>query len=145
MVCSEITVITFRGPFEDALDSLVGQALFGDGSSTVIIGSNPNISIERPLFQLVSAAQTFISNSIGAIAGNLLKVGLTFHLWPKVPTLTSENIEKCLVKAFEPLGISDWNSLFWIAHPGGSAILDAIEAKLNLEQKTNIKILCGNT
>ena len=62
-------------------------------------------------------------------------MGLTFHLWPKVPTLISENIEKCLVKAFEPLGISDWNSLFWISHLGGPAILDAVEAKLNLEKK----------
>ena len=135
VVCSEITIVTFRGPSEEALDSLVGQALFGDGSSAVIIGSDPDVSIERPLFQLVSAAQTFIPNSVGAIAGNLREVGLTFHLWPIVPTLISQNIEKCLVKAFEPLGISDWNSLFWIAHPGGPAILDAVEAKLNLEKK----------
>ena len=52
-----------------------------------------------------------------------------------MPTLIYENIDKCLVKAFEPLGISDWNSLFWIAHPGGPVILDAVEAKLNLEKK----------
>ncbi|RVW27746.1 Stilbene synthase 2 [Vitis vinifera] len=135
VVCSEITVVTFRGPSEDALDSLVGQALFGDGSAAVIVGSDPDVSIERPLFQLVSAAQTFIPNSAGAIAGNLREVGLTFHLWPNVPTLISENIEKCLTQAFDPLGISDWNSLFWIAHPGGPAILDAVEAKLNLDKK----------
>ena len=123
VVCSEITIVTFRGPSEEAMDSLVGQALFGDGSSAVIIGSDLDVSIERPLFQLVSAAQTFIHNSVGAIAGNLREVGLTFHLWPTVPTLISHNIEKCLVKAFEPLGISDWNSLFWIAHPGGHEFL----------------------
>ena len=50
MVCSEITVVTFRGPSEDALDSLVGQALFGDGSAAVIVGSDPDVSIERPFF-----------------------------------------------------------------------------------------------
>ena len=135
MVCSEITVVTFRGPSETHLHSLVGQALFGDGSTTIIIGSDPDTSIERPLFQLVSAAQTFIPNTQGAIVGNLREVGLTFHLWPNVPTLISENIEKCLTQAFAPLGISDWNSLFWIAHPGGPAILDAVETKLNLEKK----------
>ncbi|RVW29437.1 Chalcone synthase [Vitis vinifera] len=135
VVCSEITVVTFRGPSETHLDSLVGQALFGDGSAAVIVGSDPDTSIERPLFQLVSAAQTFIPNTQGAIAGNLREVGLTFHLWPNVPTLISENIEKCLTQAFGPLGISDWNSLFWIAHPGGPAILDAVEAKLDLEKK----------
>ncbi|RVW74792.1 Stilbene synthase 4 [Vitis vinifera] len=135
VVCSEITVVTFRGPSETALDSLVGQALFGDGSAAVIVGSDPDLSIERPLFQLVSAAQTFIPNTQGAIAGNLREVGLTFHLWPNVPTLISENIEKCLTQAFDPIGISDWNSLFWIAHPGGPAILDAVEAKLSLDKQ----------
>ncbi|KAL6311394.1 hypothetical protein AAG906_025849 [Vitis piasezkii] len=123
VVCSEITVVTFRGPSETALDSLVGQALFGDGSAAVIVGSDPDLSIEQPLFQLVSAAQTFIPNTQGAIAGNLREVGLTFHLWPNVPTLISENIEKCLTQAFDPIGISDWNSLFWIAHPGGPLFL----------------------
>ena len=46
VVCSEINVVTFCGPSEEALDSLVGQALFGDGSSAVIIGSDPDVSIE---------------------------------------------------------------------------------------------------
>ena len=68
------------------------------------------------------------------MAGNLREVGLTFHLWPIVSTLISQNIEKCLIKSFEPLGINDWNSQFWIAHPGGPAILDVVEAKLNLEK-----------
>ncbi|KAL2339722.1 hypothetical protein Fmac_007662 [Flemingia macrophylla] len=71
VVCSEITVVTFRGPSETHLDSLVGQALFVDGASS----------------------------------------------------------RKALKK---PLGITDWNSLFWVAHPGGPAILRKIEATLGL-------------
>ncbi|RVW27752.1 Chalcone synthase 2 [Vitis vinifera] len=102
VVCSEITVVTFRGPSETALDSLVGQALFGDGSAAVIVGSDPDLSIERPLFQLVSTAQTFIP------------------------------IPKVLLQATY---VNDWNSLFWIAHPGGPAILDAVEAKLSLDKQ----------
>ena len=135
VVCSEITVVVFRGPSKTALDSLVGQALFGDGFATVIIGLDLDLSIEQPLFQLVSTAQTFIPNSQGAIVRNLCEVGLTFHLWPNVPILISHNIGKCLTQAFDPLGISDWNSLFWIAHLDSPAILDVVEAKLNLEKK----------
>ena len=60
-------------------------------------------------------------------------MGLTFHLQKTVPSLISKNIEKCLEEAFKPLGISDWNSLFWIAHPGGPTILDHIEIKLGLK------------
>jgi len=133
-VCSEITAVTFRGPSESHLDSLVGQALFGDGAAAVIVGADPDERAERPLFQLVSAAQTLLPDSEGAIDGHLREVGLTFHLLKDVPGLISKNIERALEAAFAPLGISDWNSIFWVAHPGGPAILDQVEAKVSLDK-----------
>ncbi|KAF2285639.1 hypothetical protein GH714_006126 [Hevea brasiliensis] len=133
VVCSEITAVTFRGPSDTHLDSLVGQSLFGDGAAAIIVGSDPVPQVEKPLFELVTAAQTILPNSDGAIDGHLREVGLTFHLLRDVPGIISRNIEKSLVEAFQPLGISDWNSLFWIAHPGGPAILDQVEAKLGLK------------
>ncbi|XP_074275139.1 chalcone synthase-like [Silene latifolia] len=135
VVCSEITAICFRGPTDTHLDSMVGQALFGDGAGALIVGSDPDLSIERPLFQMVWAAQTLLPDSEGAIDGHLREVGLTFHLLKDVPGLISKNINKALEEAFNPLGISDWNSLFWIAHPGGPAILDQVEAKLGLKEE----------
>ncbi|GMN70137.1 hypothetical protein TIFTF001_039181 [Ficus carica] len=113
VVCSEITAVTFRGPSDTHLDSLVGQALFGDGAAAMIIGADPVPE--------------------GAIDGHLREVGLTFHLLKDVPGLISKNIEKSLGEAFKPLDISDWNSIFWIAHPGGPAILDQVEAKCGLK------------
>lgn len=135
VVCSEITAVTFRGPSDTHLDSLVGQALFGDGAAAVIVGADPDTSVERPLFQLVSAAQTILPDSDGAIDGHLREVGLTFHLLKDVPGLISKNIGKALNEAFSPIGISDWNSIFWIAHPGGPAILDQVELKLGLKEE----------
>ncbi|GAB4847377.1 Chitin synthase, class 2 [Ancistrocladus abbreviatus] len=134
VVCSEITAICFRGPTDTHLDSMVGQALFGDGAAAIIVGADPDESIERPLFQMVWTAQTLLPDSEGAIDGHLREVGLTFHLLKDVPGLISKNIEKALTDAFDPLGISDWNSLFWIAHPGGPAILDQVEDKIGLNK-----------
>ncbi|KAJ6794584.1 putative chalcone synthase 1 [Iris pallida] len=133
VVCSEITAVTFRGPSESHLDSLVGQALFGDGAAALVVGADPVEGVERPIFEMVSAAQTILPDSEGAIDGHLREVGLTFHLLKDVPGIISKNIEKSLVEAFEPLGIADWNSLFWVAHPGGPAILDQVEAKIGLK------------
>ncbi|KAL1314494.1 hypothetical protein HN51_041295 [Arachis hypogaea] len=135
VVCSEITAVTFRGPSDTHLDSMVGQALFGDGAAAVIVGADPDTKVERPLFEMVSAGQTILPDSEGAIDGHLREVGLTFHLLKDVPGIISKNIEKSLVEAFTPIGISDWNSIFWIAHPGGPAILDQVEAKLQLKEE----------
>ncbi|XP_038984313.1 chalcone synthase 3-like [Phoenix dactylifera] len=135
VVCSEITAVTFRGPSESHLDSLVGQALFGDGAAALIVGADPDLAIERPLFQLISASQTILPDSEGAIDGHLREVGLTFHLLKDVPGLISRNIEKSLVQALGPIGIDDWNSVFWVAHPGGPAILDQVEEKVGLKKE----------
>ncbi|CAL5347587.1 unnamed protein product [Camellia sinensis] len=135
VVCSEITAVTFRGPSETHVDSLVGQALIGDGAAAIIIGSDPILDVEKPLFELVSTAQTILPDSDGAINGHVREAGLTFHLVKDVPGLISKNIEKSLVEAFQPLGIYDWNSLFWIAHPSGPAILDQVELKLGLKEE----------
>ncbi|GLJ06436.1 hypothetical protein SUGI_0039140 [Cryptomeria japonica] len=135
IVCSEITTVTFRGPSDTHLDNLVGQALFGDGAAAVIVGADPLPEIEKPSFQLLWTAQTILPDSEGAIEGHLREVGLTFHLRNDVAGLIANNIEKALVEAFGQFNISDWNELFWIAHPGGPAILDKVESKLQLDPK----------
>ncbi|KAL8162375.1 hypothetical protein V2J09_013864 [Rumex salicifolius] len=136
VVCSEMVTIGFRGPSEAHLDSnLVGQILFGDGAGAVIVGARPKLSIERPIFELVWTAQTILPKSDGALEGHIREEGLFLHLREDIPILISNNIESCLKEAFTPLHIHDWNSIFWIAHPGGPAILDHVEAKLGLEQR----------
>ncbi|KAE8767310.1 Chalcone synthase 2 [Hordeum vulgare] len=94
-----------------------------------------NEPFEKPLFQLVSASQTILPESEGAINGHLTEAGLTIHLLKDVPGLISQNIEQALEDAFKPLGIHDWNSIFWIAHPGGPAILDMVEEKVGLDKE----------
>ncbi|KAI4346403.1 hypothetical protein L6164_007300 [Bauhinia variegata] len=135
VVCSEIMVVAFRGPSEKNLDSLVGHAVFGDGASAVIIGANPIIPVERPLFHLVSASQTILPNSEGAIGAIVREFGMNILLKQTVPKAIAGNIEKNLKEAFDPVGISDWNSIFWISHPGGAAIMKEIEAELGLNHE----------
>nr|AMQ09637.1 2-pyrone synthase [Gerbera hybrid cultivar]CAA62683.1 chalcone sythase [Gerbera hybrid cultivar] len=135
VVCCEITAIIFRGPNENHLDSLVGQALFGDGAAALIVGSDPDLATERPLFEIVSTDQTILPDSEKAMKLHLREEGLTFQLHRDVPTMIGKNIEDVVVKVMSPLGISDWNSLFWMVHPGGRAILDQVELKLDLKKE----------
>uniref|UniRef100_M1AGG0 Chalcone synthase G n=1 Tax=Solanum tuberosum TaxID=4113 RepID=M1AGG0_SOLTU len=90
------------------------------------------MTVERPLFELVFATQNLLPDSGHAIIGNLNEAGLIAKIHKDTPMLISKNIERILVEAFQPLGISDWNSIFWVSHAGGRAILDQIELKLGL-------------
>ncbi|KAL9261310.1 Chalcone synthase-like protein [Drosera capensis] len=133
-VCSELISIFLRGPSEDHFDSLVGQSLFGDASAAMIIGSDPIEHAEKPVFQLLSASQTLIPDSERAMGVHMGEEGLTFDLSRDVPSLISRNTESILVNVLGPIGIKDWNSIFWVAHPGGRVILDWIESKFGLQE-----------
>ncbi|KAK1258962.1 Chalcone synthase E [Acorus gramineus] len=81
VVCAEIFAVIFNQPNEARLDGLVGQALFGDGAAAMIIGSDVEPDIERPLFQIVSTVSNIVQNSEGAILGKVREVGLTESVW----------------------------------------------------------------
>ncbi|KAL1565039.1 Chitin synthase, class 3 [Salvia divinorum] len=133
IVCCEITAMFFRGPHEAHLGDLVGQALFGDAAAALIIGSDPVIGAgERPLFQLVSGAQKTVPESEGRICGRMREAGLLVDLMRDIPDLVSGNVGEILEEALRPFGISDWNDIFWIAHPGGPAIFKRLEMGLGL-------------
>ncbi|XP_051200278.1 bisdemethoxycurcumin synthase [Lolium perenne] len=134
VVCAELALIHFRAPDEAHIDTIILQALFGDGAGAVIVGAEPDSSDERPVFEMVAASQTVIPESNHAAVGRLTEHGLVFNPSFEMPALILENIEQTMADALGPLGLSgNWNDLFWAVHPGGKAILDSVEAGLRLE------------
>ncbi|KAI0492873.1 hypothetical protein KFK09_027149 [Dendrobium nobile] len=134
VVCAETTTVLFRGPSEEHQDDLVTQALFADGASALIVGADPDEAAhERASFVIVSTSQVLLPDSAGAIGGHVSEGGLLATLHRDVPHIVSKNVEKCLEEAFTPFGISDWNSIFWVPHPGGRAILDQVEERVGLK------------
>lgn len=131
VVCSESTTICFQAPTEI---QLVPQAIFGDGAGAMIIGADPNEPTESPIFELMFTSQTTLPNSSDYIQARLSEVGMIVQLDPDVPGIISRNIENVLIESLKSIGIDDWNSIFWIAHPGGPAILDQVEVELKLEK-----------
>lgn len=134
-VCSEIMLNAFHKPSSTKIEGLVAHAIFGEGAAAMIIGTHPIPPLERPLFKIFSTSQEIIPNSEKAISGRFREWGFDVCLGMDVPKVISSQIQNCLASVFEPLGIDDWNSLFWVVHPGGAAILDAIEMKLNLKKE----------
>ncbi|KAL2653845.1 hypothetical protein R1flu_021973 [Riccia fluitans] len=134
-ICSEVTAVTFRAPCETHIDGLVGSALFGDGAAAIIVGADPRPGIERPMYEMHWAGEMVLPDSDGAIDGHLTEAGLVFHLLKDVPGLITKNIDGFLNDSKNLVGATSWNDLFWAVHPGGPAILDQVEAKLELEKE----------
>uniref|UniRef100_A0A0D9WZ61 Chalcone synthase n=1 Tax=Leersia perrieri TaxID=77586 RepID=A0A0D9WZ61_9ORYZ len=135
VACAEMTLIAFYGPEVGCNDTIVGQALFGDGSGAVIVGADPvDAAGERPLFEMAFASQTTVPDSEGAITMQHTKGGMDYHIGSGIPEMLAGNIERCLADAFDSIGVAaDWKDLFWAVHPGGRRILDLIEEALGLD------------
>ncbi|XP_052136827.1 bisdemethoxycurcumin synthase-like [Oryza glaberrima] len=141
VACAELNLIAFRGPEDGCLDTLILQGIFGDGAGAAVVGADPVVPVERPIFYMASASQTTIPGTEHAITGQLRKGGLDYHIAHEMPSLVGEHIAHCVADALAPLGIGidvdvdgggGWNGLFWAVHPGGRAILDSVEARLAL-------------
>ncbi|KAF8700515.1 hypothetical protein HU200_034240 [Digitaria exilis] len=144
VVCAELTVLLFARPEEGCFQTLINQGLFGDGAGAVIVGAaaddDPAMAAgERPLFEIVSAAQAIVPESESFIEMHLTRGGYDGNISVReVPVLIGDNIERCLMDAFEPLGDIvgagwKWNDMFWDVHPGSSAILDKVDDVLQLK------------
>ncbi|XP_059311317.1 type III polyketide synthase B [Lycium ferocissimum] len=134
LATSETTIIGFKPPSVDRPYDLVGVALFGDGAGAMIIGSNPIRDIERPLFELHTAIQHFLPDTEKIIDGRLTEEGISFKLERELPQIIEDNIEDFCDKLISISGINDkeYNKLFWAVHPGGPAILNRLEKRLEL-------------
>lgn len=136
IIWSENATICFCAPSDEYLDNLVGSALFADGAVAVIIGSNPNRTIEHPLFQLMFSEQCTIPNSEHLAFSNIGEAGGFLHLHRDLSNTVAKTAAQAVVQIFNSkFGITDWNKLFYIVHHGGPSILDSFEAELGLTHK----------
>ncbi|KAJ3702379.1 hypothetical protein LUZ61_006084 [Rhynchospora tenuis] len=111
------------------------QILCGPQKRLHTPNSNTNLAVEQPLYEIISAMETIIPDTMNAITMRLRQVGDIVNIAPSVPKHVSESIMNCVEEALKPLGITDLNSLFWIIHPGGPAILNQAEEKLQLDKE----------
>ena len=134
LATSETTIIGYKPPSADRPYDLVGVALFGDGAGAMIIGSDPILGNERPLFELHTAVQKFLPDTEKKIDGRLTEEGISFKLARELPQIIEDNIEDFCDKLIRVAGFEnkEYNSLFWAIHPGGPAILNRIEKRLDL-------------
>ncbi|KAL6963759.1 hypothetical protein U1Q18_034764 [Sarracenia purpurea var. burkii] len=134
LATSETTIIGFKPPSAARPYDLVGAALFGDGAGAMIVGSDPVPEIERPLFELHTAIQHFLPDTEKIIDGRLTEEGISFKLGRELPKIIEDNIEGFCEGLMEIAGNRkrDYNQMFWAVHPGGPAILNRLENRLNL-------------
>ena len=130
--CTELSSVHVRDtpmPDEDPMESLITQALFGDASVTMLMGSAPDgagIQFLRTHTEQLYDQHEMMSLNIG-------NQSFWMTLAAGVPTALQENIEEFLAKLLQPLGLSANDVSHWGIHPGGPKILRVLGKQLALQ------------
>ncbi|KAI5083426.1 hypothetical protein GOP47_0003169 [Adiantum capillus-veneris] len=90
---------------------------------------------EHPLYEIHSAIETIIPHTENIIQGSMKVEGLEFYLDRTLPSIVSDHVAsfcKDLIKDIPGESMS-LQEVFWAVHPGGPAVLDAVERAANLD------------
>jgi predicted naringenin-chalcone synthase len=107
VACVELTITSFRAPHEgDSFDTLIPQALFGDGAGAVVVGADAVHPAERPLFEMVSASQILIPGSEHLLSIQLGGSGIDGDISFNLQRFAAQNLKRCLLDAFGALAVN---------------------------------------
>ncbi|MBA0808457.1 hypothetical protein Gohar_024196, partial [Gossypium harknessii] len=128
-----------QGCFTGATDLRLAKDLAENNASARVLF----VCSENMIMSFQPPSETHLDILIGsAIFSNgeaTLIVGanpiVSINECPLFQIYVSNNIKQCMVEAFTPFGIREWEKLFYIVHPGGVAILNGIEEKLGLNKE----------
>ena len=130
--CTELSSAHVRNspmPDEDPTESLITQALFGDASVSMLMGSAPDGAGTQ--FLRTHTEQLYDQHQMMSL--NIGNQSFWMTLAAGVPAVLQENIEGFLVKLLQPLGLSAADISHWAIHPGGPKILRVLGKQLALQ------------
>lgn len=122
IVAVELSTLHFQ--YEATPENLLANALFADGAAAVLVDG---AAVERPsgsAFRLASVETRLLPEGGDDMRWSVGDRGFTLDLSDRLPDLIARHV--CAIDA----GCASPSA--WAVHPGGAAILDAVEGALGL-------------
>lgn len=129
LVCVELCTLHFQ--VEDTLESVVINALFGDGAAAAILSSQSDDEASRKL-AYVDGASVLVPDTLDLMRWNIGNTGFLMELSSKVPKAIVQHLPNYLKILFNRNGLNQSDMNFWAIHPGGRQIVDKIQSLLQL-------------
>lgn len=117
---------------EPTRDNILANMIFADGCAAALFS---NSSVHAPRLQLMRTHSYLFPNSSEFMGWKIGNFGFEMFLSSELPRIISEEAIPVLRGLFTLNGIDPKNIHHWILHPGGRAILDALQQGLNLSDE----------
>jgi len=116
---------------EPSTTDMVANLLFGDAAASVLL------STERPGSgpEVLASQSTLWQESVDQLGMHLTDTGFRLVLSPRLPRLVRDRLRPTVTEFLSAHGTSLADVRFWIIHPGGPKILEAVAESLELSDR----------
>jgi predicted naringenin-chalcone synthase len=128
MVSTELCTLHFQ--FKNDIDNLLSGSVFADGAAGMLVSSKEP---KRQSFKINQFASSLVQKGEKDMAWTIGDSGFDMVLSTYVPDIIRDNLQPSIQPLYDQYELSAKDIDFWAVHPGGRAILDKIEASLQLE------------
>lgn len=132
LVCVELCTIHFQKKSTE--DHLLANSLFADGAAAVLIEATPRGG--KPL-KMKSFYCDLLPEGKNEMAWQVADFGFEMILSSYIPKLVKKGIRTLMERLLQEADIHQDDISFYAMHPGGKAILEAIEQSLKLTKHDN--------
>ena len=118
-----------------SLANLVASGLFGDGAAAVVMvgsGSAPGLAAGQP--RVVATRSRLYADTERAMGWDVGATGLRIVLGVEVPDLVRTNVRGDVDRFLGDHGLTRADIGWWVAHPGGPKVLEAMEEALEVDR-----------
>lgn len=119
---------------EPTRDNILADMIFADGCAAALF-SNGDSNSMNPKFKLLSTSSYLFDNSSTFMGWKIGNFGFEMILSPELPKIILESAVPELENILRKSNINKENIKHWALHPGGRAILDALQRGLNLTEE----------
>ena len=127
MVCLEL--FTFHTGHDEGNAMAVYMSLFGDGCAAVVLSGEYQYNAKGK-WAIEGNYSYMIPDCPNALTMSLMEKGLAGTLDVKVPSIIQKNMKEFMEGYYSKFGINEVDH--WCIHPGGPAILKAVQAALGI-------------
>lgn len=130
LLTAELTSATFQLR-DHSKGNLVASMLFGDGVAAAVLGGAPGPR-GGPLIR--ASASAWFPDTLGLMGFDLKATGFQLILSPRIPAVVKREVRPFLDRLLEREGLTRDDLSFFVLHPGGTRVLEALEETLAISR-----------
>jgi alkylresorcinol/alkylpyrone synthase len=131
LLCVELCSLTFQ-PDDMSVANLIACGLFADGAACVLLVGDDHPLAGRAQLKIEATRSVLFPNTEAVMGWDIVDTGFRIVLSGQVPELARTALAHGVRAFLSAHGLHPSQITRWVAHPGGPAVIDAMERGLEL-------------